>query len=328
VPIVKQLWQGAPADALESLAELVASVEAPMAVVDAAGVVRGASASLARGLGYATACQLLGRSADDLAAGFGRRAVPDGRVSDLTRACGGVRRARERTAHVGDATLVSVEWDESTPSAVAALAHDLRSPLCGVIGFARLASEELARGNTTRAAALLERVQRSAGTLAALVQAAADSPAHQTADLVRVVEEVRAERKHDFERKRARLEAPADAPRLACPPASLYRVLSNLIGNALDHMGDPPDAAIRVSVRCAGDFATLTVRDNGIGIASHECERVFTAGHSGARDAGEHPRGLGLAIVRDLAASWGGRAWAESAPAAGAALHVTIPLAS
>jgi signal transduction histidine kinase len=104
-------------------------------------------------------------------------------------------------------------------------------------------------------------------------------------------------------------------------------VLSNLIGNALDHMGDPIDAAIRVSVECSGDLATLSVRDNGAGIARDECERVFVAGHSCAHDGSARPRGLGLAIVRDLAASWGGHAWAESAPGNGAAVHVTIPVA-
>ncbi|MBM4381846.1 MAG: HAMP domain-containing histidine kinase [Deltaproteobacteria bacterium] len=322
---MKQPWDAT--GALESLAELVAYVDAPLVLVDAAGVVRAATERIASGLGYSTPCEVLGRPAEELGLSLGPHAGPKRQLRELAHADGSSRRASAHGARLGDATLVYVEWEETAPDRVAALAHDLRSPLCGVIGFSRLAREELARGNTARAVSFLERIERFAGTLQALIESAAD-PTHQPlADVTRVVEEIRAERKQELDRKGVRLVTPLDAPALACAPGSLHRVLSNLIDNAIDHMGDPVDATICVEVRCGGDVATLTVRDNGVGIPRSECERVFAAGHSSAHAASERPRGLGLAIVRDLAARWGGRAWVESIPGEGAAVHVTIPIA-
>lgn len=204
-----------------------------------------------------------------------------------------------------------------------ALAHDLRSPLCAVIGFTRLAREELARGNTAQAQELLARAERSASTIDRILHATLAPAASAACDALRVIEEVRLERKPELERRRIRLAVPPDAPLLACTAVDLYRVLSNLIGNAIDHMGAPRPAVIAIEIERSGDVATLRVRDNGGGIAAADRERVFAPGETRNRERSLH--GLGLAIVRELAASWGGRVWAESGD--GATLCVTIPVA-
>jgi signal transduction histidine kinase len=104
--------------------------------------------------------------------------------------------------------------------------------------------------------------------------------------------------------------------------------LSNLVGNAVDHMGDALAPEIAVSVACSGELATLRVRDNGVGIAPELHERIFEVDHSAvARNERACHRGLGLAIVRELAEGWRGRAWVESARGGGAAFFVTIPVA-
>ncbi|HEY8120049.1 MAG TPA: HAMP domain-containing sensor histidine kinase [Myxococcota bacterium] len=214
--------------------------------------------------------------------------------------------------------------------AVATLAHDLRSPLSAVLGFARLAREELASGESARVALLIERIERSASTLDAILRSAlgADTSVN-AADLTSVLEQILAERKLDLERRGIRLVAPSFAPVLDVRPADLYRLLSNLIGNAIDHMGVARGARIAVSIACEGDVATLRVSDNGVGIAAEQRELVFEAAYTHCHgDAARRHRGLGLAIVRRLAASWGGCAWVEAEPRQGATLCVTIPVAS
>ncbi len=222
-----------------------------------------------------------------------------------------------------------VELVAGEPPPIASLAHDLRSPLAAVLGFARLAREELASGDVGRAGLLIQRIERSARTLESILQSVLEpASAPHAADLPRVIEQIRSERKFELERRAIRLLAPENAPALAVRSADLYRLLSNLIGNAIDHMGAPANATIAVSLALEAEHATLRVCDNGVGIATMRRALEFDPAHSRCgEDASGGHRGLGLAIVRQLAASWSGRAWIDEATRTGAALCVTIPVA-
>jgi signal transduction histidine kinase len=237
-------------------------------------------------------------------------------------------RVRARTDRAVELTAPRRADAALCPSA--ALAHDLRSPLAAVLGFARLAREELAAGDSAQAARLIERVERSGATLETILRSALDaSPRGAVTQLGPVLEQVHAERKCELERRGIRWLAPAEAPPLAVRHADLYRLLGNLVGNALDHMGDARDGAIAVTITCHRGTATLRVLDNGVGIPPDQRERVFDVDHSRNRsERSRARRGLGLAIVRQLAAGWGGRAWVEASPLPGATLCVTIPVAS
>jgi len=209
------------------------------------------------------------------------------------------------------------------------LAHDLRSPLAAVLGFARLAREDLAAGEVGRAAALIDRIERSASTIDAILLGALGEQLSGFSDLISVVEQIRGERKLELERRRIRLLGPADSPPLAVAHADLYRLVTNLVGNAIAHMGEAKQPRIVVAITKRGAVATLSVRDNGVGIAAEQREAVFDARHSSGRaDAAACHRGLGLAIVRELAESWSGRAWVECPRSGGAILRVILPVAS
>jgi signal transduction histidine kinase len=103
----------------------------------------------------------------------------------------------------------------------------------------------------------------------------------------------------------------------------LLRVFQNLIGNALKYCERTPD--IRISAMLDGDMWTFSIADNGIGIAAEDCERVFGAFerlHGRDRYSGT---GLGLALVKRIVESYGGRIWLESQPGAGSTFHFSLP---
>ncbi|WP_327169334.1 sensor histidine kinase [Streptomyces subrutilus] len=106
------------------------------------------------------------------------------------------------------------------------------------------------------------------------------------------------------------------------PPArDLVTVLGNLIDNAVDALTAVPAARIAVTLRPAGSELLLRVADNGPGLP--EGVDVFRRGWSGKGEG----RGLGLALVRQVAHRYGGTVTAAPGPGGGAEFTVRLPLA-
>lgn len=118
------------------------------------------------------------------------------------------------------------------------------------------------------------------------------------------------------------LEAPAGGAApvwLLGDATGLRRLLDNLLHNAITH--SPRGGAISLTLTLGDTTARLTVRDQGPGIPADQLERVFQAF---VRDDASRGAGLGLAIVRQIAAEHGGEAWAEPGP--GGQLVVELPV--
>ena len=139
-----------------------------------------------------------------------------------------------------------------------------------------------------------------------------------------VLQRIASELKPRLELGGTRLEWTPEAPLIHCEWTHLYQVLSNLVGNALEHMGPAPEPAIVVEFANEEREHRVSVRDNGRGIAPEHHERIFEIFQS----VGPQERrgtGVGLAIVKKIAETYGGRAWVESRPGEGAIFHVTFP---
>jgi signal transduction histidine kinase len=117
----------------------------------------------------------------------------------------------------------------------------------------------------------------------------------------------------------------------ACPPifsdrTYLYRILSNLVVNSIEHMGDCSLRRIEVTIENRNDCQTISVRDYGQGLPLGDSEKVFEPFYSGPSAAiRENARGLGLTIVQKIAEAHGGRAWAESDSELGCCIWVRLP---
>ena len=105
-------------------------------------------------------------------------------------------------------------------------------------------------------------------------------------------------------------------------PDAVRRVAANLISNAVRYA----QSHVKVRVRLEGDLLTLSVSDDGSGIAPEHLarlgERFYRADSARARDSGGF--GLGLAIVKELCAAHGGALTLESRPGTGTTASATL----
>ncbi|MCB9513060.1 MAG: ATP-binding protein [Candidatus Krumholzibacteriia bacterium] len=124
---------------------------------------------------------------------------------------------------------------------------------------------------------------------------------------------------------RTRLAVAPDLPRLVADPASLRRIAENLLRNAREALGPEGgrvDVDLRQVERDGEPHLRLEVADDGCGIAPEDRSRVFEDFYTSKAQGS----GLGLSVVRRLAADLGGRVELDSAPGAGARFRVLLPL--
>jgi CheY-like chemotaxis protein len=127
--------------------------------------------------------------------------------------------------------------------------------------------------------------------------------------------------------KNHRLSVPPEPVMLEADPLRLSQILSNLLTNAAKYSG--PGSHIDVAGTVQGDTLSLSVRDDGIGIAAESITRIFDMfsqieGVSGRSDGG---LGIGLALVKGLTEQHGGIVEARSAGlGCGSEFIVRLPL--
>jgi PAS domain S-box-containing protein len=216
---------------------------------------------------------------------------------------------------------------------VDAVSHDLRSPLVSLLGFSRLLREDYGARIDEKGRHFLDRIEQAGRTMESLI--------HDLLELSRigrteadkslidprgVLALLYAEFKPRLEQEGASLEFPKQPPLLMCNRTRLYQLFSNLVGNALDHMGSVEQPSIRVGVKTLQDVHQITVTDNGKGIDPAHHDRIFEIFQSlGPRKDGRRGTGIGLAIVKKIVETHGGRVWVDSDLGKGTDFHLTLP---
>lgn len=117
-----------------------------------------------------------------------------------------------------------------------------------------------------------------------------------------------------------------EPPPIVIDSQLVTRAFLNLVQNAIQHT--PAEGAIRLTARHAEGMVAIAVRDSGSGIAAgdlpHIFERFFRGDPARSRDAGA---GLGLAIARGIIEAHGGTIAAESPDGGGSLITFTLPCA-
>jgi signal transduction histidine kinase len=203
------------------------------------------------------------------------------------------------------------------------VAHDLREPITGIAHLVTLlerrASEPadpevlaLLRASTERARELIDGV---------LVYARAGELSRERVALGVLMDDVVADLRPSLEAAGAALEV-GELPEVDGDARQLRRLLQNLVGNAVKFRGDEPPR-VEVSAGQGAEDWIVTVRDNGVGVAATDVERIFGMFARAGGDA--EGSGIGLAVCRRVVEAHGGRIWVEQAEGGGSAFRFTLP---
>jgi PAS domain S-box-containing protein len=211
-----------------------------------------------------------------------------------------------------------------------AASHDLRAPLRGIANLAQwieedLAGQQLLNDDTSQMLQLMRsRMHRMEGLIEGLLEYSRAGRVHHAPEDVDVGLLVREVVDLLSPAEPAQVVVAPGLPTLRTERLPLQQIFLNLIGNGLKH-ARRHDAVIEVSAREDGAFQEFTVKDNGGGIPPEYQSRIWGIFQTlEARDKVEGT-GIGLALVKKLVESAGGRVWVESEPGEGAAFKFTWP---
>jgi len=244
----------------------------------------------------------------------------------------------ERDQHAAARAEAELERD----ALLAALAHDLKTPLTAARGLAQLLQRGAAQGRPPTAAVLAERLaQIVAATDRAtalvdeqleLARAQFTRPLALTprpTDLVALARRVATEQaplaaRHTFRVATAHDElfVPVDVPQIE-------RVLTNLVSNAIKYSpaGGDVTLALDLAATAGAPCAVLAVSDAGIGIPAADLPHIGEPFRRGANALGQIAgTGLGLASARQIVEAHGGTLAIASREGAGTVVTVRLPL--
>ena len=212
---------------------------------------------------------------------------------------------------------------------LAAAAHEMRSPIMSILGYARLLRDPESDLDEVDRHQALDAVDRQARRLDRLVGDLLSASVldgeveldRTTVDLGTLLDQVIADSGSDAE---VDVRVPPGTTVWA-DPDRLAQIVGNLLGNATRY----GDGEIVVEAAAEPDGVELRVCDNGPGVPPEFVPHLFER-FSRATDAvttGVRGTGLGLAIVRGLAEAHGGSAWYEPTPPRGCCFAVRLPAA-
>ena len=254
------------------------------------------------------------------------------RQLDTFAALAAIALERVHYVEVAQQALLRMESERLRNSLLAALSHDLRTPLAALVGLAEsltLTKPALSGPQLESAQAIADEAHR----MSALVNNLLDMARIQSGEVKlrrewqpfeEVVGSALKAATLPLARHRVETDLDPDLPLVEFDATLIERVLYNLLENAGKYT--PDGTLIRLAATVSGDNLQVTISDNGPGLPKGQEESIFEKFTRGTRESTTPGVGLGLAISRAIIEAHDGRIWAEDNPGGGARFCFTLPL--
>lgn len=228
-----------------------------------------------------------------------------------------------------------VERHEAQRTLLAAVSHDLRTPLAAIVGAASSLQTQRDRLAESEKLRLLASIESEAAYLSSvtentlqLVRLSGDSLAlhRDWESMEEIIGSVLSRVRERDPTRRIKSRVPRELPLVKVDPVLVAQLLTNLLDNALKYSGGPVD----LNVQLDGTQLTVTVKDRGPGLAADDAERLFEPFVRGRheRESGQRGAGLGLAVCRAIADAHGGKLTVRPRSGGGSSFCLSLPVES
>jgi signal transduction histidine kinase/putative methionine-R-sulfoxide reductase with GAF domain len=231
-------------------------------------------------------------------------------------------------------TKAMEEADRLKSELIAALAHDMRTPLASIMGYASaLLLDDVEWDEETRAE-YLGIIDQEASELQLMIQDLLESSIvdagllqidREPTLIPRLVEGLVQQMSRRTANHRFVISFPGGFPIVDADPRRIEQALRNLLDNAVKY--SPEGGLVVVRGQAAHDEVIISVADEGVGIAPEHLNRLFEKFFRVKSPLGYQVRGsgLGLPVSRTIIESHGGRIWAESELGKGTTIYFSLP---
>ncbi|MEU8850987.1 DUF4118 domain-containing protein [Streptomyces sp. NPDC048564] len=266
---------------------------------------------------------------DHMALALTGRVLPaeDRRVLAAFAAQAAVVLDRRRLQEEADQAKELAEGNRIRTALLAAVSHDLRTPLAGIkAAVSSLRSDDVAWSEEDEAE-LLEGIEEGADRLDHLVGNLLDMSRLQTGTVTPLIREIDLDEVVPMAlggvpEDSVELDIPETLPMVAVDPGLLERSVANLVENAVKY--SPDGGRVLVAASAIAERVEVRVVDRGPGVPDEAKERIFAP----FQRYGDAPRGagvgLGLAVARGFTEAMGGTLNAEDTPGGGLTMVLTL----
>ena len=240
---------------------------------------------------------------------------------------------RAQLAEHAQQASIDAETEGLRNALLAAISHDLRTPLAVIAGASSSLAEKGERMSAEERRALASSIYEQSREMSKLVTnvlemtrleadgIALDRDWHSIGEIAGSVLHRLRER---LARHTVRVELPAELPLVRVDATLVEQVFANLLENAAKFT--PPGTTVTLRATVRDSELDVSVEDSGPGLPPGDPDRLFAKFHRGRAEGAIAGAGLGLAICRAIVHLHGGRIWAERRPQGGAAFRFTLPV--
>jgi len=213
---------------------------------------------------------------------------------------------------------------------LAAISHDLRTPLAAVVGAASSLQTQRDKLSPTEQDRLLGSIVSEASYLSTVTENtlqlirldnASQALQRDWESMEEIVGAVLARVRQRDPTRRIKSKVPEGLPLIKADPVLLAQLLGNLLDNALKYSSDAIDLVVSASAR----ELQVSVKDRGPGIPEEQYQAIFEP-YSRNDQSGQHGVGLGLALCRAIAAAHGGSLTLKPRTGGGSSFTLVLPV--
>ncbi len=210
------------------------------------------------------------------------------------------------------------------------VAHDLKSPIALMVGFAELLQEDVTALAPDMMAQIVQSIASGGHKAAQIIDellllagVRSQQVIPELVDITAVTADAIYHLQPEIEARQGTIVQPNAFPTALGYAPWIEQVWKNYISNGLKYGGTPPELTLGFTENVAG-MTRFWVQDNGSGLTPAEQARVFTEFTRLAHDRAKG-HGLGLAIVRRIVEKLNGRVGVESIPGEGCLFYFDLP---